>query len=196
MFALENTYTTMLDFGGINSGDAEAAISRASKGGMVSARELRGLVTLLEGVCVCVCVCVCAGRERDKGAWACTAAWQRAAAASAARPLARAHSCRTAARCVAPRPAALAGRAGADRLKRQIALTVRQQRLPGGPAGPLGPLAAATAALAVPKALMGAITAAVMEDASVADSASEQVRECVCVRARVCVPVCMCVNVC
>lgn len=49
MFALENTYTTLLDFGGINSGDAEGAIKRADKGGMVSAKQLRGLVTLLEG---------------------------------------------------------------------------------------------------------------------------------------------------
>jgi hypothetical protein len=51
VFALENTYTTLLDFGGINSGDAEGAIKRADKGGMVSAKQLRGLVTLLEGVC-------------------------------------------------------------------------------------------------------------------------------------------------
>jgi hypothetical protein len=50
VFALENTYTTLLDFGGINSGDAEGAIKRADKGGMVSAKQLRGLVTLLEGV--------------------------------------------------------------------------------------------------------------------------------------------------
>lgn len=49
MFALENTFTTLLDFGGINSGDAEGAIKRAAKGGMVAAKQLRGLVTLLEG---------------------------------------------------------------------------------------------------------------------------------------------------
>jgi hypothetical protein len=49
VFALENTFTTLLDFGGINSGDAEGAIRRADKGGMVSAKQLRGLVTLLEG---------------------------------------------------------------------------------------------------------------------------------------------------
>lgn len=49
VFALENTYTTLLDFGGINTSDAEAAIKRASKGGMVSAKQLRGLVTLLDG---------------------------------------------------------------------------------------------------------------------------------------------------
>lgn len=49
MFALENTFTNLLDFGGINSNDAEGAIKRADKGGMVSAKQLRGLVTLLEG---------------------------------------------------------------------------------------------------------------------------------------------------
>lgn len=55
VFALENTYTTLLDFGGINSGDAEGAIKRADKGGMVSAKQLRGLVTLLEGMCCVRC---------------------------------------------------------------------------------------------------------------------------------------------
>jgi hypothetical protein len=58
VFALENTYTTLLDFGGINSGDAEGAIKRADKGGMVSAKQLRGLVTLLEGTRCAGCSCV------------------------------------------------------------------------------------------------------------------------------------------
>jgi hypothetical protein len=57
VFALENTYTTLLDFGGINSGDAEGAIKRADKGGMVSAKQLRGLVTLLEGKQCAGCCC-------------------------------------------------------------------------------------------------------------------------------------------
>lgn len=50
VYTLENTYMSLLDFGGINSTDAEGAIKRAGKGGMVAAKQLRGLVTLLEGV--------------------------------------------------------------------------------------------------------------------------------------------------
>ncbi|GBF93591.1 DNA mismatch repair protein [Raphidocelis subcapitata] len=49
VIALELDYTSTLDFGGINTGDAEAAIRRADKGGMVSGTQLRGLVTLLNG---------------------------------------------------------------------------------------------------------------------------------------------------
>jgi hypothetical protein len=49
VIALEFDFSSILDFGGINTGDAEAAVRRASKGGMVSGPQLRGLVTLLNG---------------------------------------------------------------------------------------------------------------------------------------------------
>ena len=42
---LEYDYATTLDFGGIASGEVEAAISRADKGGMVSAAQLQAVVT-------------------------------------------------------------------------------------------------------------------------------------------------------
>jgi hypothetical protein len=63
---------------------------------------------------------------------------------------------------------------GADRLKRQIALVARQHRATGRDS-PLRPLLDATAAVAVPRGLMGAITAAIQEDGELADNASEQV---------------------
>lgn len=47
--AMEFDCANILDFGGINTGDAEAAIARADKGGMVSAEQFRGLVSMLQG---------------------------------------------------------------------------------------------------------------------------------------------------
>lgn len=64
--------------------------------------------------------------------------------------------------------------AGADRLKRQIALVARQNRITGRDS-PLRPLLDATGAVNVPRGLMGAITAAIKEDGELADNASEQV---------------------
>ncbi|KAF6255024.1 hypothetical protein COO60DRAFT_258769 [Scenedesmus sp. NREL 46B-D3] len=49
MLALENEMMALLDYGGISTNDAESAIKRASKGGMVGARQLRGLVATLAG---------------------------------------------------------------------------------------------------------------------------------------------------
>jgi hypothetical protein len=49
MYTMENEYMSLLDYGGINSSDAESAIKRASKGGVVAAKQLRGLVALLQG---------------------------------------------------------------------------------------------------------------------------------------------------
>lgn len=49
LIALEFDLASILDFGGINTGDAEAALRRADKGGMASGPQLRGLVTLLHG---------------------------------------------------------------------------------------------------------------------------------------------------
>eukprot|EP00879_Flechtneria_rotunda_P017603 GHRR01018453.1.p1 GENE.GHRR01018453.1~~GHRR01018453.1.p1 ORF type:complete len:365 (+),score=118.66 GHRR01018453.1:674-1768(+) len=49
MLAMENDYMSLLDYGGISTFDAESAIKRASKGGMVAAKQLRGLVALLQG---------------------------------------------------------------------------------------------------------------------------------------------------
>jgi hypothetical protein len=49
VITLELDYSSTLDFGGINTGDAEGAIRRADKGGMVSGPQLRGLVTLING---------------------------------------------------------------------------------------------------------------------------------------------------
>eukprot|EP00878_Enallax_costatus_P028995 GHUV01031369.1.p1 GENE.GHUV01031369.1~~GHUV01031369.1.p1 ORF type:complete len:191 (+),score=15.69 GHUV01031369.1:257-829(+) len=49
MLAMENDYMSLLDYGGINTSDAEGAIKRAAKGGMVSGKQLRGLVAMLQG---------------------------------------------------------------------------------------------------------------------------------------------------
>jgi hypothetical protein len=49
MLALENEMMALLDYGGISTNDAESAIKRASKGGMVAAKQLRGLVATLAG---------------------------------------------------------------------------------------------------------------------------------------------------
>ncbi|WIA43850.1 hypothetical protein OEZ86_010265 [Tetradesmus obliquus] len=49
MLALENEMMALLDYGGISTNDAESAIKRASKGGMVGAKQLRGLVATLAG---------------------------------------------------------------------------------------------------------------------------------------------------
>ncbi len=46
---MEYEFSNILDFGGISSGDAEAAIRRADKGGMVSAEQFRALVSMLQG---------------------------------------------------------------------------------------------------------------------------------------------------
>lgn len=147
MYALENTFTTLLDFGGIASSEAEGAISRAGKGGMVGAKQLRGLVTLLDGELV----------PRTSEAAACPCC-----------PTRQLHT--TPHHTAPPNQTS----AGADRLKRQIALTARQNRATGRDS-PLRPLLDATTPLVVPRGLMGAITAAIQEDGTVADSASEQV---------------------
>ena len=46
---LENEMMVLLDYGGANTADAEAAIRRAAKGGMVGGQQLRGLVAMLAG---------------------------------------------------------------------------------------------------------------------------------------------------
>ena len=46
---LELECSSSLDFGGINSTEAEAALRRAAKGGMVSAPQFRGVVSLCTG---------------------------------------------------------------------------------------------------------------------------------------------------
>jgi hypothetical protein len=47
---LEYDFSTTLDFGGIATTEAEAAIKRASKGGLCSTSELKGAVSLFLGV--------------------------------------------------------------------------------------------------------------------------------------------------
>lgn len=63
IISLEFDYASILDFGGINTGDAEDAVRRADKGGMVTGPQLRGLVTLISGECCwegcCVGACRC-----------------------------------------------------------------------------------------------------------------------------------------
>jgi hypothetical protein len=64
---LENEMMALLDYGGISTNDAESAIKRASKGGMVAAKQLRGLVATLAGVLgFCGCRVLCA-RKTLKG---------------------------------------------------------------------------------------------------------------------------------
>jgi hypothetical protein len=46
---LEYDWATSLDFGGIQTSEAEAGLSRAAKGGMLSAEQLRAVVTLVNG---------------------------------------------------------------------------------------------------------------------------------------------------
>lgn len=49
MLTLEYDFATSLDFGGIQTSEAESGLTRASKGGMLSAMQLRALVTLSNG---------------------------------------------------------------------------------------------------------------------------------------------------
>lgn len=46
---LEYDWATSLDYGGIQTSEAEAGLSRAAKGGMLTPQQLRGIVTLVNG---------------------------------------------------------------------------------------------------------------------------------------------------
>ncbi|EFJ45039.1 hypothetical protein VOLCADRAFT_40753, partial [Volvox carteri f. nagariensis] len=62
---LEYDWATSLDFGGIQTSDAESGLSRASKGGMLSAEQLRALVSLVNGAERLRKQVVVAAREND-----------------------------------------------------------------------------------------------------------------------------------
>lgn len=49
MMTLEYDFATSLDFGGIQTSDAESGLNRAAKGGMLGAGQLRAIVTLTKG---------------------------------------------------------------------------------------------------------------------------------------------------
>ncbi len=49
MLTLEYDWATPLDFGGIQTSEAEAGLGRAAKGGMMSAQQLRAVVTVVHG---------------------------------------------------------------------------------------------------------------------------------------------------
>lgn len=46
---LEYDFATTLDFGGINTGEGQSALTRVAKGGSCTASQLRALITLLTG---------------------------------------------------------------------------------------------------------------------------------------------------
>lgn len=51
MTVLEYEFSTTLDFGGIQTLEAEGALRRADKGGMLSAAQLKSAVTVVVGGC-------------------------------------------------------------------------------------------------------------------------------------------------
>lgn len=194
MIALEYDYSSILDFGGINTGDAEAAIRRADKGGMVSGAQLRGLVTLLngggEGVGrgVGACSPCAAATGRGRPAPPCHGALlRRSGRAHRARRLrrnARAHAFphprsgrddaphpRPPPARLCPPPLPLCPPPGAQKLRKQIQTTARQS----GASGALRPLLSAVAGLSPPAALVRDVGYAVGEEGEVQDAASEQV---------------------
>ncbi|GLC37921.1 hypothetical protein PLESTF_000610400 [Pleodorina starrii] len=62
---LEYDWATSLDYGGIQTSEAESGLSRAAKGGMLSAQQLRAIVTLVNGADRLRKQVVVAAREND-----------------------------------------------------------------------------------------------------------------------------------
>ncbi|GIL91154.1 hypothetical protein Vretifemale_18815, partial [Volvox reticuliferus] len=62
---LEYDWATSLDYGGIQTSEAESGLSRAAKGGMLSAEQLRAIVTLVNGADKLRKQVVVAARDND-----------------------------------------------------------------------------------------------------------------------------------